>query len=322
MKEINAENEKDSDESLLAVLSTAGTFSTNQEFGKAEKFLLKSLKKCYSRLGTSPTIKNQQTLGHVLSLLARNYSCQGQYATAKDTYTKILDIYKNIPGVDSEVVGINCAMAEIDAKNTNYDNAIETLEKLLGSCGVEEISHLSQRLCLAYARNGKLDMAMETGLKSLRHSEKMGQRGEVGRALFVLSFVLCEKREWVQALSKIEETLPILRAEFGEKSPIVVDTLALLGGIYTCQGKYDDGLKILQKALRYARRFVSDSPSSLIELTRRIIRLYTHMGQFDQIQKMLAKDEALFRSLMPDLFSPTSCCSRGFDCFKGIKSSK
>jgi tetratricopeptide (TPR) repeat protein len=84
-----------------------------------------------------------------------------------------------------------------------------------------------------------------------------------------------------EALSKLEEALPILQECHGEKSALAATALFLIGDIYRKQGKIDDSLKVLNRALRYLQRALGKKEhENIASCIKSIAKIHMHRLQF------------------------------------------
>ena len=305
MDTIKAVYGRNSIEMIFTEYELSGTLRQNSQFGKAEGMLVKCLKKCYAQHYERSCIEEeQQVVALILIRLGDNYNDQQEFEKAKEMHSSALVVAEKGFGDDDEVVlGLRRRMDLANGRDKKDGSDIELLEKVLKSCAVDdddEIIHTNYHLCALYANAGKLDLAMEAGLKSLCHARKTSQMRLVGDVLFYLSSIQCDKEEWDEALCNLEEALPILRADYGEKSAAVAEALGRLGEIYVHQGKCDDALKVLKKALRYGRRSAGDKLPNLRAWTYDILNVYRNQGHFGKALQMLEKEEEFFRSILPE----------------------
>jgi tetratricopeptide (TPR) repeat protein len=305
IERLKKEYGRDSLETITAQYNVCGTFRGTEQYGKAEKILLKCLKRCDAQhFETSSRKMENSVIVHILLRLGENYTDQHQFDAGKDMLDRALLIANKLYGGDDPIVLlIKHRLMEHSGQHKNDGCEIEFLEKALMSCKVddhESIISISHSLCCSYCNTGKLDLAMQAGMKSLAHARDTSNMGSVGDALLRISVVQSKKGEWDQALSKLQEALPILRTEFGEKNISVADALFQLGEIHVHHGAYKDALSVYKKALRYTRRCGGDKQRNLQLYTIRILNVYCQLKQFTQALRMLANDEAFFRHILSD----------------------
>lgn len=296
---------RDSVKTITAQYNVSGTFRSTEQYVKAERILLKCLKRCYAQhFETSSDELEKSIIVHILLRLGENYTDQHQFDAGKDMLDRALSLANKLyGGLDPMVLLIRHRLVEHSGQHKNDGCDIEFLEKALKSCKVddhESIISISHSLCCSYCNTGKLDLAMAAGVQSLMHARKTSRIGSVGDALLRISIVHSKRGEWDQALSKLQEALPILRAEFGEKNISVADALFQLGEIHVHHGAYADALSVYKKALRYTRRCGGDKQRNLQLYTIRILNVYCQLKQFTKALRMLANDKAFFKHIMSD----------------------
>jgi tetratricopeptide (TPR) repeat protein len=296
------EHGNDSLEAITAQFNLGHTFLNNGHHEKAQKISLKCLKKCYAQHFETSSKEKQKLVMFILTSLGDYYVIRGESDKASEMFTAARVLCQKMYGNDNPL--LTCISHWIDVADRtilpqNDSTDIDYYKKALKSCqDDDEIISTNYKLCGSYYNAGKLDLAMEAGLKTLDHARKKCRMRKVGDALLILSQVLCHKGEFDQAWSNLEETLPILRAECGEKSASVAEALSLIGDIYVYQGKNDDALKFYKKALRYTRRSAGDKYRKLRDYTRDIVMVYVSQGKYTEALQMLEKDEEFFRSIL------------------------
>jgi tetratricopeptide (TPR) repeat protein len=306
MEATKKEHGNDSLEAISAQYDLGCTFRNNGQPEKSGKIFLKCLKKCYAQHFETASKEKQELVTSILVSLGNYYMIRCESDKAKEMFSAALILFQKLYGNDNPLVA--CIRRGMDANNRttkivqqNVDIDVDYFKKELKSCKDDDddrIIMLNHKLCCVYGSVHKLDLAMEAGLKSLTRARKLSRVRSVGDTLLTLSSVLCDKGEWDQAWSNLEEALPILRAEHGEKSIAVAAALYRLGQIYVHQGKTDDALKLFKKALRYTRRSAGDKQRNLPLYTHTILRVYVTQGQPAEALQMLEKDEEFFRSIL------------------------
>jgi tetratricopeptide (TPR) repeat protein len=309
----------DSLEAITAQFNLGHTFLDNGHHQKAQKIFLKCLKKCYAQhFETSSTIEDNNLVIFILTSLSVNYKIQLEPDKSYEVLSTALILSQKVYGNGNSLAQVIRHDMAVDKRKMvqNDGNDIDHYKKMLKSCKKDDdtrIIRANYELCCSYCNAGKLDLAMEAGLKSLSRARKTCRVRWVGDVLLALSQVLCDKREWDQAWSNLEEALPILRAECGEKSATVAKALSLIGDIYVYQGKNDDALKLFKQALRYTRRSAGDKYGQLKDYARNIVMVYVSQGKQTEALQMLEKDEKFFRSILINydvLTAKLRTCSR------------
>jgi tetratricopeptide (TPR) repeat protein len=295
----------DSLEAITAQYYLAGTFRNNEQLRKAEKILLRCLKTCYAQhFETSSNKGRQEVVALILLFLGEICIDWHEIDKAKELFNRSLVLAKKAFGNGHLIVStLRYRLVIVSGLEKLDGSEIDSLKKELKSCKVDDddaIISINHHLCISYLNHQILDLAMEAGLKSLTRARKTSQMRSVGDALHCLSIIQSKQGEWDQALSYIEEAIPILRAEYGEKNVSVAQALYQLGEIYVHQGKDDDALKLYKKALRYTRRCVGDKYYNLPTCTYSILNIYDRKGQPAEALRILEKDEEFFRSILPD----------------------
>jgi tetratricopeptide (TPR) repeat protein len=309
MEATKKEHGNDSLEAITAQYNLGITLRNNGQHEKSGKIFLKCLKKCYAQHFETSSKEKQKLVMSILLSLGDYYMNRSESDKSNEMFSPALILSQKVYGNDNPLM--ECIRRGMNANNStavqqNDDTDVDYIEKLLKSCkddnddNDDDIIMLNYKLCCSYYDAGKFDLAMEAGLKSLTRARKLSRVRSVGDTLLILSMVLCDKGEWDQAWSNLEEALPILRAEHGEKSIAVAEAFYELGRIYVHQGKDDDALKLYKKALRYVRRFAGNKQRNLLRYTRAIVNLYVHQGKITEALQMLEKDEEFFSQIVPE----------------------
>jgi tetratricopeptide (TPR) repeat protein len=306
MEKIKMEHGRDSAEMIVTQYNLAGTLRNNEQYWKAEKILLKCLKSCEAQHFHEPSSNNnkKEMVALILLALGEVYVDRYELDKSRKLFNRALVLVEQAFGTGHWLLRIlRRRLVTVKSIEKIDGSDIEFLETSLKYCQVDDdddIISINYLLCASYCNLGELDLAMEAGLKSLAHARKISAMSSVGEALYCLSIVRSKQGEWDQALSNIEEALPILRATCGEKNVSVASALFQLGEIYAHQKRSDDALKLYKKALRYTRRCTGDKYRNLPAYTRKIIEVYDSQCRFAEALSMLEKDEGFFRSIMSE----------------------
>jgi tetratricopeptide (TPR) repeat protein len=300
-KEQKSKHGTDSSESLEAQYNLARQYYTDQKMDKAEKTLRKYLDACNRfQLQTPP---GRCKTGHVMSahiFLAGIYGDNGSKDLAFVHYEESLTICRRFhPDNHQTIEYLNTQLRDLGNGRRSVDEIKRSIAKLSDDDD-NRLGHLNEELCMAYERNGETDMAMATGKKALEHVRKSEDEGCAARVFIQLADLLCQKDRFDEALTFVEESLPILRRYTGDKSFSVGNALSTLGRIYEGQHKDDDALKVIKKGLRYTRRSAGDKHEVTLVVAEHLLRHYVRRHMFIEALEMLGKEEDFMRFAFSD----------------------
>jgi tetratricopeptide (TPR) repeat protein len=286
---------KDSIEAIEAQYMVGKRLIRESKFQQGEKYLIKCKDACKRlQLDQSSDEENRKLVIQTLTDLGTTYMHLGKRDLSVDTLHDALDLAKGMYSTDHVgVVQIVIAIGHASGQ----PEFLERVAQLDMDAECHTTASLMYNLAHRHIQRKEYGLAMTVCTKVLAYARKNSHQRLLGLALSTTGRILICEDKIEEALHSMQEALPILRIEFGEKSRYVVDALGQLGWMYIAQDKIHEAIKVYKKAIRYS----TDACFKNTEvMTRNVIVLYSQQNKFAKILEFLRKDEVWSRSVLVD----------------------
>jgi tetratricopeptide (TPR) repeat protein len=309
-KTAKATHGRESTQFIIALFLLGKQFLENQQWMKAENVFLKCRDNCHLlELDKSSNYNHKKIVIVVIHYLGINYRCKYAYKLARTTCEEALVLARQLPGTDgieirdeiiSEIELIDAMLIGNGAEVTCYQEKIQ-------QCTVGDdiyATNLYIDLCCCHVDRSELSLAMDAASKALTIARQLDNQKGIGATLNKIAMIRHKMGKPDEALSYMEEALPILRATFGNKSQIVAGAIVEYGKINESLGKYDGVTKMYKKALLNLRRVAGDNHPNVQYIVKTLWDSHVTQGQLPEALVLMEKEESLMRIVLLEKFDP------------------
>lgn len=216
------------------------------------------------------------TLGSNYINLANSFQFQQRFDEAITTYLKASEIFEKQKN-NFRLAQIYLNIGSLNARNKNFDKAIEYLNKALTSADENEILklHLQTNLSSLYIDKGNYSKGLELAYLAERLAKKNNFKRGLGSIYSNLCKIYCNSdslRNTKKAISYGLQALNI-KKEIGN-IPVFGETLNNLGQAYLEEKQYNEAAVYLKDALSYA---TGDSKTAVLNNLKTV---YTELDNY------------------------------------------
>jgi tetratricopeptide (TPR) repeat protein len=290
-------------EVVTAMMTLAEIIGAQDRYDEAEKMMLDALQIARVLCGTEPgllTRNRTRNVAPILHSLGHVLQQQDKLEEAVEKFEESYGIYVDWYGPDHVSIAPNkmsmgslwCIMGVSEEAHEQFGHALKLYRAEYETTGAENWKmHIATCLCSVgslYAESKDFVSAVDNYTEALDIQRSLAPGGpNAGDTLMFIVDLLVLQDKLVEALSRIEEALPILRGVYGPRSVTISRALMRLGDIYQKQREFDMSLKAFRKARKSRSRVLGEDNVLVAEANDCIAGVLIHKQEFDEALGLL-----------------------------------
>lgn len=296
---LKAKNQTNTEEYASLINNLGELYENQNRIAEAKKFYEEALK---IRSTNKNTPEYMRTLSNIASLLAleKNYEQAKNYFVELETLIKSNDPIDNklLANAQIELAGIYYELGDINQSETNYQNALSTLQAL----DQKDPAYVNalDNLATLYKNKGRYQEAEALYLQALQAAEKFSSKSDNFYMSILDDLTLLYKitGRYQDAETKAKESLELRKQYLGEQHPDYATSLSILGQLYTSMGKYSEAETMYSKAIQIKKNNNADKTPEYATLQNLTAGLYKAMGRYQEAEALLQNAIKLRRELL------------------------
>jgi non-specific serine/threonine protein kinase/serine/threonine-protein kinase len=295
----------------------AGTYRRLNELKQAEQHALRAIEIYQKNLGEA----HPDTL-KVMSFIGWIYIKQGRYRDMEQLYTKLVQIRRDVHGIEHQVGDLHglavasYALGKYKQAELLFDEMLQTYqsetpfvvhikanlanvyrlqgryeeaERLFDETFVDDQLGYANCRALVYQAQGRYEKAEQLLVQALEtlRMDRGDEHFDTLECMFALVCLYVDQDRYDEAQALFNEALPIARKLFRKEHPLTLSFVNAYAVLHTKQKQYNEAEKLFDEALKGRQRELGDDHPHTLESKNDLAVLYKEQGRFEEAEPLL-----------------------------------